>query len=277
MKIIENSLNLIAFIYRLVYILRGKVPLTTGYSSFKHYVINKVISKATFDPHNIENNYGIGIDERIIEYPWFINRIPAKSGSLLDAGSILNHSFILSNKKFINKDITVLTLAPEFYSFWYKKISYVYGDMRNMYFKDSTFNWIVSISTLEHIGMDNTLHYTDDKSKKEENAEDFILVIKEFRRLLKNQGTLYLSFPFGKNEKKKWFQVFNSDMVDHIITTFKPSYHSELIYKYESTGWKLSNRNDCKYCSYNDPYSSKNNAKNKYVGAEAIICLELVK
>jgi ubiquinone/menaquinone biosynthesis C-methylase UbiE len=41
-------------------------------------------------------------------------------------------------------------------------ISYVYGDLRNTILKDQCFDEIVCISTLEHIGMDNTMLYTKD-------------------------------------------------------------------------------------------------------------------
>ena len=37
--------------------------------------------------------YGIGLDERVIEYPWLLAK--GIQGRVLDAGSILNHDHIL--------------------------------------------------------------------------------------------------------------------------------------------------------------------------------------
>src|SRR5262245_51409774 len=43
----------------------------------------------------LPEGYGIGIDERCIEYPWLISRLGLAEGRLLDAGSTLNHAFLL--------------------------------------------------------------------------------------------------------------------------------------------------------------------------------------
>jgi hypothetical protein len=62
----------------------------------------------------LSNRHGEFIDERVVEYPWFISRLNEEKTRLLDAGSILNYSYILQHPKIKNKDITIITLEPEF-------------------------------------------------------------------------------------------------------------------------------------------------------------------
>ena len=83
------------------------------------------------------------------------SQLPGTPGELLDAGSVLNHDFILSHPGLMSKKITIMTLAPEDHSFWNMGINYVYGDLRHTYFRDEYFDFVVCISTLEHIGLDN--------------------------------------------------------------------------------------------------------------------------
>jgi len=39
----------------------------------------------------LPKNYGRGLDERIVEYPWLMSRLGNRSSKLLDLGSTLNH------------------------------------------------------------------------------------------------------------------------------------------------------------------------------------------
>ena len=140
------------------------------------------------------------------------------------------------------KKIYISTLAPESSFFPEKNISYIYEDMRDCCFKDNFFDFIVSISTIEHIGLDNTLLYTDDETKKENNPNSYIDAIKEFRRMLKPDGKLFLTVPFGKRKNHKWFQVFDAEMINDILNTFSPTEINESYFKYEPSGWAVATR-----------------------------------
>src|SRR4030088_2822748 len=64
-----------------------------------------------FDPDNVRKGFGYKLDERLVEYPWLFSRLPDGPGALLDAGSVLNHDFILSHSRLQSKNITIMTLA----------------------------------------------------------------------------------------------------------------------------------------------------------------------
>ncbi len=246
------------------------------YTPYKFLKIREAIA-APFDPNRLPTAYGQWLDERIIEYPWFLSRLPAGPGKLLDAGSVFNFDFALHHPKIQQKELTIMTLAPESDCFWKQSVSYVFGDLRQTCFKDNYFDWIVSISTIEHIGLDNTVHYTSDPSRKESAPGSYITAIAELRRILRPGGTLYLTLPFGKATVLGWLQIFDQQMVDSIINAFAPGSHTAEFFRYSETkGWEHSTSSAAADAGYFDP-SAGQPWKGGPMAAEAIVCLELRK
>src|SRR5262245_38412708 len=182
------------------YIRAGRVPWGVGYGQAKRKFISKIIAdpnllKIFLKNDNLPEQFGVGFDERCIEYPYLLAHLPSSAKCILDAGSILNHEFILSHPVLSNKSLHIMTLAPENDCFWHKGISYLYNDLRCIPIQDNYYDAIVCISTLEHIGCDNTI-YTGNDADREHRLEDFVLAIKELRRVLKQGGSLFLSVHF---------------------------------------------------------------------------------
>jgi SAM-dependent methyltransferase len=256
----------------------GMKPWTRGYAEYKNKKLKQVLQNNPFHQEKLPIDYGFRIDERIVEYPWFLSRLPEQlSGNLLDAGSVLNFEPILKQRAVINKKIFISTLAPEESCYWRSGVSYVFEDLRDSCFKDHYFDWIASLSTIEHIGLDNTMLYTSDTTKNEAEAMSFLAAIKEYKRVLKVGGTLYLSFPFGVHENHGWFQIFNSKMLDQVIDAFCPSEIKEFHFKYEPTGWRVSSREESKDATYFDIHTQENYGEDFAAASRAIVCLEMVK
>ncbi|MCK5044577.1 methyltransferase domain-containing protein [Candidatus Parcubacteria bacterium] len=271
------------FIYKLIpdwfkagyYNARRKKPFSMGYTTAKFVDIKKNINDPTIiekfkNAAALPKGYGESFDERAVEYSWAISKIPLEPGSFLDAGSALNVKEVLNHSVFDNKKITILNLNPEPTCFWQKGISYVFEDLRNMPFKDNHFDCITCVSTLEHVGMDNT-PYMNDLKYKEENVFDFTKAILELKRVLKNNGKVLITVPFGAYQNYGWFQQFDSNLINKILTAFQPSHHKISYYKYEKNGWDISDGTSCKEVKYLmvTDYDSGM--------AQAIACLELVK
>lgn len=104
----------------------------------------------------LPNGWGIGFDERVVEYPWLLAQEPA--GKTLDAGSVLNHAHILDRFQPRLSNLHIVTLAPEEIAFTERRISYLFADLRDLPYKDGWFDTVISVSTLEHVGMDNSLY-----------------------------------------------------------------------------------------------------------------------
>lgn len=108
----------------------SRFPWSRGYGHEKKYfirgiLVRKEIMDAFRKGEKFPERYGIGLDERCIEYPWLLSRLKPGSERLLDAGSALNHVFIVDQPLFRDKKLHILTLAPESKFFWRKGISYL--------------------------------------------------------------------------------------------------------------------------------------------------------
>jgi hypothetical protein len=260
-----------------IFRLTGMRPWSFGYAAYKRRKITEIINLKGFDSKSLPAGYGFRLDERIVEYPWFLSRLPSRPGTLLDAGSILNYEFLLKHPGLASKRIFISTLAPEAECFCRNGVSYVYEDLRDSCFRDGNFDWVVSLSTVEHIGMDNTMLYTADAGKRESDKLAYLQAATELRRLLKAGGTLYLSVPFGKHQDHGWFQIFDAAMVDRLIETFEPTQVTETHFRYTEAGWVPSDRGRSGDSTYFDIHERKNYDADFAAASRAVVCLELVK
>jgi SAM-dependent methyltransferase len=295
MKMIKNlvhRLNNVNFakqakIY--LYLINGRKPWSIGYSLFKENIIRKSINDSlTIDIFQnslqLPKQYGEFLDERVVEYPWLISRISQGEGKLLDAGSVLNFAYLLENQKLKNKDITIMTLEPEGNCYWWKKISYLFGDLRKIPIKDDWFDEVVSSSTIEHIGMDNSI-YSSNPTFRENKCLDYLQAVSEFKRVTKPGGKVYITVPYGQYTDFGWYQQFNAEMIDLLIDTFAPAKLIETYFCYESGGWSISDKQYCqKFQGFNihetkyfNPNSTKDYDSDYAACSRAIAALELWK
>ncbi|PYX33224.1 MAG: hypothetical protein DMG77_00985 [Acidobacteria bacterium] len=258
-----------------IFVKHGRRPYARGYGSYRQVQLQEHLYKRLPDGE-LPEGWGLWLDERVVEYPWFLSRLPPAPGKLLDAGSVLNYDYVLCHERLNNKTISICTLAPESENYCHRGISYVYGDLRESCFRNDYFDWIVSISTLEHVGMNNTLFYTTDSSKNECDPESHLQALLELRRILKAGGLLYLTLPFGSAQIRGWLQTFDSDMVQKVIEVFRPASSREVYFRYTSSGWQISSPEECRDARYFDPSLGKV-MRTDFAAAEAVVCLELVK
>jgi len=275
-----------------IYVNGGRVPLDIGYSEAKAKFIFNII----FDPNILEvfknsgslpKYFGVGFDERCIEYPWIIGSLSTSAGCILDAGSILNHDYILSHPKFENKKLHILTLAPEDVCFWHKNISYLFEDMRHIPIQNDYYDDVICLSSLEHVGFESKV------SKQigtfcENRPEEFIVAVKELRRVLKPGGSLFLSVPFGAYRNFNVFQQFDKTLLSIAVEAFgEAGQITETFYRYTEQGWVLSNADECAECEYVEWLASAW-ASGKWpetlpieddraAGARSVACVRIVK
>jgi SAM-dependent methyltransferase len=273
------------------YFSSGCLPFSVGYDIHRSQLIEKTLADDSlmdrFRRHeSLPAEYGQYVDERVVEYPWLLSRLaPGTDKTLLDAGSTLNNLTILEHHSLAPYQKFIVTLAPEPVSYWQRGISYVFDDLRDLLFKDSYFDVVTSISTLEHIGMDNTALYTGDASFKENIHDDYLKVIREFHRVLKPGGVCYITVPFGQYQYDVFQQQFNAEMLDNVIKVFKPAKAKEYYFKYDASGWNTAKREECTQARYFNVHKTKYFDTNstldfdldKAAAARAVAALELIK
>ncbi len=260
-----------------------RIPWSYGYGEYRWDQITKILS----DPQKLEwfrpsrrlpENYGYGLDERIVEYPWLIERIGHNQpGTLLDAGSTLNFEVLLDHPSVSMKAVTIYTLAPE-KTYPRNNVSYIYGDLRDTVLKDELFDQIICISTLEHVGMDNTALYTSEIDYNERRTQDYIAVIMEFRRLLRPGGSFYLTVPYGCYENHVWLQQFDASMLTRVIETFEPGEYQSTFFRYfTGKGWQSVSQSEANDAHYNNIHNRQAYVRNDIAAAEAVACIEFRK
>lgn len=260
----------------LMFPLSGHRYPSPWYTPYKFRQLARILA-LPFDPHNLVPRYGRWLDERIIEYPWLFSRLPQGPARLLDAGSVLNFAPLLRHPLIKDEDLTIMTLAPEENCFSRRGVSYVYGDLRSIPFRDDYFDHVVCISTLEHIGLDNTLLYTRDAAMKEDAPESHLVALNEMRRVLRPRGSLFLTMPFGRREVRSWIQIFDSQAIERVLEIFAPEKARELYFRYHpEKGWQLSSRDAAADARYFD-FRTDLPWPGCPVAAEAVACLELQK
>ncbi len=276
-------LDIVRGIEKYIYLINGRNPWSMGYLSYRNEIIKKNI-KTDFLKYVSNNvlpkNYGFGLDERVIEYPWLLSSLPKKGRNIFDAGSILNYDFILDNNKLKGKNILISNLNPESESHNDNGVSYlygIYGDLRKNIIRDEVFDVVVCGSVLEHVGMNNKKIYKHKSKYNKNTKDDYLLVLQEFKRILKKNGLCLITIPYGKYKNYRWFQVFDYKMVKKVIGVFGEDNTEVDIFKYSEEGWKLSNLYESKNAQYFEVHKERHYFSNKLAAAGAVACIKMIK
>lgn len=205
--------------------------------------------------------YGAEANERVVEIPWVLARRPR--GRVLDAGSSLNHAAYLDRLLPLVDELHIATLAFEGSAYPNRGISYVYGDLRELPYRDGYFDTVISISTLEHVGMDNTA-YGGSTPRADDPARETDRAVAELARVVRTGGRLLLSVPYGAREDHGSFRQFDREDVDRLLFTVRPRELEIAVYRAFDSGWQLS-----------DLDGSANARYRAGLGAEAVACIDM--
>jgi SAM-dependent methyltransferase len=263
----------------------GQIPWSKGYAVHKEESIIKNVNDSSLldklSHDSLPNNYGFRLDERIVEYPWIFSNLKKEKTVFLDAGSTFNFKYILDHKLVSNKEAYIYTFYPEEISFNEKRVSYIYGDLRELPFKNDFFEEIVCQSTIEHIDMDNSMYGYDLESTINVNSKksyEYLKVIDELTRVLKPKGQLLLTFPFGRFENHGFFQQLDADMVEKIIQSMKViGNYKSIFFKYLPQGWEVVKQEDCEDSESYNPHTKIGKGDDFAAHSRAICCIKFIK
>ena len=169
-----------------------------------------------------EDGFGRAMDERVVELPLAFEVAQFETpGRVLDAGASLNHGFL---RALIDPPVAALTHFTqsgerEESRFAGRQVSYVFGDLRAMPFRDQYFDRIVCVSTLEHVGMNNTRY----GASGEHAPESAAAAVRELMRVLAPGGTLLITVPYGSAADRGWYRTFGPADVGHVIDAARAS------------------------------------------------------
>jgi SAM-dependent methyltransferase len=212
-----------------------------GYIEYRDAYITRLLDdpaviKGAWPRDELSSGFGIGLDERCIEYPWVLSRLNPEMRLLLDVGSTLNHSFLIDSRLLQDRKLTILTLFPEKNCFWQKGISYVFDDARRMPFREGLFDTIVCISTLEHIGYDNSI-YTNSLHHRQNNPNEYLHALSEMWRVLRPGGALFVTVPYGRFTHLGFSIQFDKAGIQQLVSSVDSKYSELSFFGYSEHGW----------------------------------------
>jgi len=275
------------FIDKLIrqYIHEGRIPWSPGYIEYKERQIKEAISDSSilekFNKKKLPSGYGLRLDERIVEYPWIINNVSGKKTKFLDAGSTFNNEYMLKHNKIAVKDITIYTYYPEKNCFHDLRVSYMFGDLRDIPFRNNTFDEIVCQSTLEHIDMDTDIYGYSIKRKIKKSLGknyEFIKVLHELVRVLNPGGTMLITFPYGMYEDHGFQQQFDNEMLQKSLQVMsKTGKCKTTFFLYRENEWKFANQDACENSKTYNPNTGVGKGDDGAAHSRSICCIKYHK
>jgi SAM-dependent methyltransferase len=173
-------------------------------------------------------------------------------------------------------DLHIVTLAPEQEALPQLGVSYLFADLRDLPIVDATYDRVLSLSTLEHVGLDTT-YYGGQTDVVREPQQELLRAVRELHRVLKPGGDLYITVPVGLGERFEWVRSLTPEEIDEAVGAFGPSHPDIRYYAYDDSGWQESTREAVADARYRDHFSSGPPGPDRAVAAHAVACVHLVK
>ncbi|MDE3025359.1 MAG: methyltransferase domain-containing protein [Acidobacteriota bacterium] len=179
-------------------------------------------------------------DERPIEIAWVLARYGGER-RVLDVGTA---NAIPAHVEGL-RDLG----APELVTVDLAEPADVIADVRRLPFADERFDFVVCVSTLEHVGRDNAVYGVD----AEPDAAGAEAALRELHRVLSRDGRLLVSVPTGVADDQGW--QLQRPPLDW-IAAFEQSgfvvYEDEL-YLHAEDGWRTATRAEAESARYGTP------------------------
>jgi SAM-dependent methyltransferase len=138
-----------------------------------------------------------GTDERVIEIPWVLSRLRT-TGRVLEIGYAYAEPAYLAGLLRSGVDLVGVDLATRDVG----QLETAEADVRDLPFPDRSFDEVLLVSTLEHVGADNTVYGLEAES--DEGAREAAL--RELSRILVRDGSLLVTVPLGEPGDHGWFR-----------------------------------------------------------------------
>lgn len=152
--------------------------------------------------------YADNYSERIIEYPLVFASLPKSKSKILDVGC-----------RYSKLSIQLASLAHEVYGidlFRYKmkhpNFTFIQGYILEPPFKKNFFDVIISVSTIEHIG----LSFYGEEGNPVGDHE----AVRSIYRLLKPGGMFLMTVPFGVPRDTFWYRIYNCERLESLLKNF---------------------------------------------------------
>lgn len=156
-----------------------------------------------------EKAVALGVSERILEHMFVHTRLPKPPARVLDLGCAESTNALeMASFGYDVVGVDMRNLPLE-----HPSLQVLRGDITQLPFDDESFDVVVSLSTIEHVGLN---WYGPTPT----NGTDFD-VAAEVNRLLKPGGTFLLTVPYGRPVVTPVHRVYDRGRLDELLSGFE--------------------------------------------------------
>jgi SAM-dependent methyltransferase len=149
----------------------------------------------------------------------------------------------------------------------------VYADLRELPFRDGFFDTVICASTLEHVGMDNTM-YGGEAASAGNPASEQAAALAELLRGVAPGGRVLVTLPYGRAEDHGWFRQYDEAAVRELLDGLDSTV---TVYAYGPEGWRLDSLAGAHDAEYKDHIADKTQSPDRAVAARAVACIQVRK
>jgi O-antigen chain-terminating methyltransferase len=171
-----------------------------------------------------------GSDERPVEIAWTLARYRGEA-RVLDVG------YAHAERAYLEALKAAAPQAPtgvDLVAAEVPGIEGVQADVRRLPFERGSFDVIFCISTLEHVGKDNSLYGVE----AERDAGGITHALRELKRVLRRGGRVLITVPAGENEDREWFVQRDPRSWRELFLQAGFAVHEHELYELFDDGWR---------------------------------------
>jgi SAM-dependent methyltransferase len=168
-----------------------------------------------------------GCSERIVEVPFVHRNLPYPfRGQLLDVG--YRESEIIYETASLGFETWGIDIRPPLVE--YPGVRYIEGDVIKYPFESQSFDVVILLSTVEHIGL---MAY----GNTAKDPEGDLHALQAVHRILKPTGRLLLTVPFGRRGGSDWYRVYDHRALRELLSRSGFSVETEDYWTKDGVRW----------------------------------------
>ncbi len=197
-----------------------------------------------------------GTDERVVEIPWVLSRL-VPSGRVLEVGYAFAEPAYLGALLRAGVDVVGVDLAEREVDGMERLVA----DARALPLADASVDQVLLVSTLEHVGADNTGYGLDAEAAPGSRVD----ALRELGRVLGPRGRLLVTVPLGEPGDHGWFRLDDVNGWNALFASAGLFVEEQEAYELEGEGWRAAPAFRASGVGYGD----------RGPAASAVLCSEL--
>jgi SAM-dependent methyltransferase len=195
-------------------------------------------------------------DERVVEIPWVLSRLVG-SGRVLEVGYAFAEPAYLAGLLRSGVTLVGVDLAER----GVEGMERLVADVRALPLPDASIDQVLLVSTLEHVGADNTGYGLE----AEADPASSTAALRELGRVLRPGGTLLVTVPLGEPGDHGWFRLDDVRGWNALFASAGLFVEEQEAYELREEGWRATPSFDAFGVGYGD----------RGPAASAVLCSEL--